>query len=81
MVIRRVIAFAAAFRRRGTRRTALALAIALAVVWVPATPALAEQAKPNPQADKKRNKQEQAEIEQLVKLIDGVMSGQPAPTS
>jgi hypothetical protein len=30
--------------------------------------------------DKKRNKQEQAEIEQLVKLVDGVMAGQPAPT-
>src|SRR5262245_55740060 len=29
--------------------------------------------------DKKRNKQEQAEIEQLVKLVDGVMAGQPAP--
>ena len=30
--------------------------------------------------DKKRNKQEQAEIEQLVKLVDGVMAGQPGPT-
>jgi hypothetical protein len=30
--------------------------------------------------DKKRSKQEQAEIEQLVKLVDGVMAGQPAPT-
>jgi hypothetical protein len=30
--------------------------------------------------DKKRSKQEQAEIEQLVKLVDGVMGGQPAPT-
>lgn len=29
--------------------------------------------------DKKRNKQEQAEIETLVKLVDGVMAGQPAP--
>lgn len=28
----------------------------------------------------KRSKQEQAEIEQLVKLVDGVMAGQPAPT-
>ncbi len=30
--------------------------------------------------DKKRSKQEQAEIEQIVKLVDGVMAGQPAPT-
>jgi hypothetical protein len=30
--------------------------------------------------DKKRSKQEQAEIEQLVKLVDGVMAGQPAPS-
>lgn len=29
---------------------------------------------------KKRSKQEQAEIEQVVKLVDGVMAGQPAPT-
>ena len=28
----------------------------------------------------KRSKQEQAEIEQIVKLVDGVMAGQPAPT-
>ena len=31
------------------------------------------------QDDKKRSKQEQAEIEQLVKLVDGIMAGQPAP--
>src|SRR6478735_9063145 len=30
--------------------------------------------------DKKRSKAEQTEIEQVVKLIDGVMAGQPAPT-
>ena len=30
--------------------------------------------------EKKRSKQEQAEIEQVVKLVDGVMAGQPAPT-
>ena len=29
---------------------------------------------------KKRSKQEQQEIEQVVKLVDGVMAGQPAPT-
>ncbi len=32
------------------------------------------------QDDKKRSKQEQVEIEQLVKLVDGVMAGQPAPS-
>lgn len=30
--------------------------------------------------EKKRSKQEQAEIEQLVKLVDGVMAGEAAPT-
>jgi hypothetical protein len=57
------------------RRRVLAVALALAVAGTSAT--FAQQAKPNTQ---KRNKQEQAEIEQLVKLIDGVMAGQPAPT-
>jgi hypothetical protein len=57
------------------RRRVLAIAVALTVAS--AGVALAQQAKPNTQ---KRSKQEQAEIEQLVKLIDGVMTGQPAPT-
>jgi len=57
------------------RRRVLAVALALAVASASAT--FAQQAKPNTQ---KRNKQEQAEIEQLVKLIDGVMAGQPAPS-
>jgi hypothetical protein len=39
--------------------------------------ALAQSAKPD---TKKRSKQEQQEIEQVVKLVDGVMAGQPAPT-
>src|SRR6478735_2786439 len=30
--------------------------------------------------DKKRSKAEQEEIQQVVKLVDGVMAGQPAPT-
>ena len=30
--------------------------------------------------DRKRSKQEQQEIEQVVKIVDGVMAGQPAPT-
>lgn len=56
------------------RRRVLAVAVALALAS--ASVAIAEQAKPNTQ---KRSKQEQAEIEQLVKVIDGVMGGQPAP--
>lgn len=55
-------------------RRAMAVAVALAVS---ATFAVAQTA---PKKDeKKRSKQEQAEIEQLVKTVDGVMAGQPAP--
>ena len=55
-------------------RRAMAVAIALVVS---ATVAAAQQA---PKKDeKKRSKQEQQEIEQVVKLVDGVMAGQPAP--
>ena len=46
---------------------------------VSATFAVAQQA-PAKKDDRKRNKQEQQEIEQVVKLVDGVMAGQPAPT-
>lgn len=56
------------------RRRVLAVAVALALAS--ASVAIAGQAKPNTQ---KRSKQEQTEIEQLVKVIDGVMGGQPAP--
>ena len=55
-----------------TRRV-LAIAVALAVS---VTFAMAQTAKPD---TKKRSKQEQQEIEQVVKLVDGVMAGQPAP--
>src|SRR6478735_7565685 len=56
-------------------RRAMALAVAL---MFSATFAAAQQnAKPD---TKKRSKAEQTEIEQVVKLIDGVMAGQPAPT-
>jgi hypothetical protein len=56
-------------------RRVLTLAVALVVSG---TFVLAEQtAKPN---TKKRSKQEQQEIEQVVKLVDGVMAGQPAPS-
>ena len=57
-------------------RRALAMVVALAVS---ATFAVAQQA-PTKKDDRKRNKQEQQEIEQVVKLVDGVMAGQPAPT-
>ena len=56
-----------------TRRV-VALAVALAVSG---TFALAQSAKPD---NKKRSKQEQQEIEAIVKVVDGVMTGQPAPT-
>lgn len=56
-------------------RRATAVAVALVVS---ATFAVAQQA---PKKDeKKRSKQEQAEIELLVKTVDGVMAGQPAPS-
>ena len=55
-------------------RRAMAVAVALVVS---ASFAVAQQA---PKKDeKKRSKQEQQEIEQIVKLVDGVMAGQPAP--
>jgi hypothetical protein len=55
-------------------RRATAVAVALVVS---ATFAVAQTA---PKKDeKKRSKQEQAEIELLVKTVDGVMAGQPAP--
>ena len=55
-------------------RRAMAVAVALVVS---ANFAVAQQA---PKKDeKKRSKQEQAEIELLVKTVDGVMAGQPAP--
>jgi hypothetical protein len=52
------------------------VAVAVAVAFS-GTFALAQSAKPD---TKKRSKQEQQEIEQVVKLVDGVMAGQPAPT-
>ena len=55
-----------------------ALAVVAALV-ISATFAAAQQA-PTKKDDRKRSKQEQQEIEQVVKLVDGVMAGQPAPT-
>ena len=57
-------------------RRALAMVVALVVS---ATFAVAQQA-PTKKDDRKRSKQEQQEIEQVVKIVDGVMAGQPAPT-
>jgi len=55
-------------------RRALAMVVALAVS---ATFAVAQQ--PQKKDERKRSKQEQQEIEFVVKLVDGVMAGQPAP--
>ena len=55
-------------------RRVVALAVAVAFSG---TFALAQSAKPD---TKKRNKQEQKEIEEIVKVVDGAMAGQPAPT-
>src|SRR3712207_2754961 len=55
------------------RAMALAVALMFSATFAAAQPA----AKPD---NKKRNKQEQQEIEQVVKLVDGVMAGQPAPS-
>ena len=57
-------------------RRAMTLVVAL---LVSATLAAAQQA-PTKKDEKKRSKQEQQEIEQVVKLVDGVMAGQPAPS-
>ena len=56
-------------------RRAMAVAVALVVS---ASLAVAQQAPKKD--DKKRSKQEQQEIEQVVKLADAAMAGQPAPT-
>ena len=56
-------------------RRAMALVVAL---MFSATFAAAQQA-PKPY-NKKRSKAEQQEIEQVVKIVDGIMAGQPAPT-
>lgn len=57
-------------------RRAMAVAVALVVS---ASLAVAQQA-PAKKDEKKRSKAEQQEIEAVVKLVDGVMAGQPAPT-
>lgn len=61
------------------RRRVIALAAAAAVALVGSTGLFAQQQAAK-KDEKKRSKQEQQEIETLVKLVDGVMAGQPAPT-
>jgi len=61
-------------------RRAMATVVALVVAATFAASGIAAQQAPKPD-NKKRSKQEQAEIETLVKLVDGVMQGAtPAPT-
>jgi hypothetical protein len=48
-------------------------------LMVSATLAVGVQAQNQKKNEPKRSKQEQQEIEQVVKLVDGVMAGQPAP--
>jgi hypothetical protein len=55
-------------------RRVVAVAVAVAISG---TFALAQSAKPD---TKKRSKQEQKEIEEIVKVVDGAMAGQPMPT-
>lgn len=60
------------------RRRVIALIAAVAVALVGSTATFAQQQGAKKE-EKKRSKQEQAEIDTLVRLIDGVMAGQPAP--
>ena len=56
-------------RRVGTVCLAILMSVSLAAQQAPAK-----------KDEKKRSKQELAELEQIIKLVDGVMAGQPAPT-
>jgi hypothetical protein len=60
------------------RRRVITLVAAIAVAMA-APAAIAQQRGGDNKNQPKRTKQEQMEIEQLVKLVDGVMAGQPAP--
>ncbi len=61
------------------RRRVIALTVAVAFALAGSV-ALSAQQPAAKKDEPKRSKQEQQEIEQLVKLVDGVMAGQPAPT-
>ncbi len=60
------------------RRRVIALLAAVAVAVAGSAAVYAQQG--GKKDEPKRSKQEEAEIETLVKLIDGVMAGQPAPS-
>jgi hypothetical protein len=59
------------------RRRVIALAAAFAIAM--AAPAAYAEQRGGKEQQPKRSKQEQVEIEQLVKTVDGVMAGEPAP--
>ena len=82
MVRRRIHAgaSASAVRLRVALRRTTAIAVAAAVAITASTAYAQNSGQPAGQKPQKRSKQEQAEIEQLVKLVDGVMTGQPAPS-
>jgi hypothetical protein len=61
-------------------RRALATIVALVISATFAASGMAAQQQAAKKDEKKRSKAEQQEIEQVVKLVDGVMAGQPAPT-
>ena len=62
-------------------RRALATVVALVISATFAASGVAAQQQAAKKDEKKRSKQEQSEIEQVVKLVDGVMTGAtPAPT-
>ncbi len=56
------------------------VALATVMAFAAAASLGAQAQKAAKQDEKKRSKQEQQEIETLVKLVDGVMAGQPAPS-
>ena len=61
-------------------RRLMAMVVALVVSVTFAASGVAAQQAQAKQDTKKRSKQEQQEIETVVKLVDGVMAGQPAPS-
>ena len=61
-------------------RRAMTMVVALVVSATFAVSGVAAQQAQAKQDTKKRSKQEQQEIDTVVKLVDGVMAGQPAPT-
>ena len=61
-------------------RRLMAMVVALVVSVTFAVSGVAAQQAQAKQDTKKRSKQEQQEIDTVVKLVDGVMAGQPAPT-